>query len=100
MEGATTVIVATSEINLAEFPAIAAEIKERQDLVKAAPKDQKLLIYALGRQVAIGDNNEKKPGVLKIKEKKKWGAWDSLRGMEKQMAMRQFIIVGKQILGK
>jgi hypothetical protein len=38
MEGAP-ITVATSEINLAEFPAIAAEIKERQDLVKAAPKD-------------------------------------------------------------
>lgn len=37
--GPTVVVVATSEINLAEFPVIAAEIKERQDLVKKAPKD-------------------------------------------------------------
>ncbi len=93
-------VIVVEEINIHDFPKVAAAIKNHPEAVKKAPKDQKLAIYALGKQATEGDCHEKKPGALHLKEKKKWEAWEALKGMEKTTAMKEFIRVGRLILGE
>lgn len=63
-------------------------------------KDQKLQVYSLGKQGQDGDNNTPKPGMLQIKEKYKWSAWDKLKGMDSQLARNQFVALAKGYLPK
>ena len=50
-----------------------------------------LKIYALYKQGSVGDNGEKKPGFGDIVARAKWDAWNSLKGLSQEAAMRQYI---------
>ncbi len=66
-------------------------MKDKLHLVAALPTvEEKLEIYALGRQGQFGDCSEEKPAFYDIKEKYKWEAWNDIRGMDKQHARRRF----------
>lgn len=54
---------------------------------------QKLKLYAFYKQVKEGDNNTKKPSAFKMVEKAKWMAWDAIKGMSKEDAMRGYLKV-------
>ncbi|WP_150466588.1 acyl-CoA-binding protein [Francisella sp. SYW-9] len=54
---------------------------------------QKLKLYAFYKQAKEGDNNTKKPSALKMVEKAKWMAWDAIKGMSKEDAMRGYLKV-------
>lgn len=54
---------------------------------------QKLKFYAFYKQVKEGDNNTKKPSALKMVERAKWMAWDVIKGMSKEDAMRGYLKV-------
>lgn len=54
---------------------------------------QKLKLYAFYKQVKEGDNNTKKPSALKMVERAKWMAWDAIKGMSKEDAMRGYLKV-------
>ncbi|BCD91442.1 3-hydroxyacyl-CoA dehydrogenase [Francisella halioticida] len=54
---------------------------------------QKLKLYAFYKQVKEGDNNTKKPSALKMVERAKWVAWDTIKGMSKENAMREYLKV-------
>ena len=53
--------------------------------------DDKLLLYKFYKQATIGDINVKKPSFIKLKESKKWKAWNSVKGLSKNDAMKQYI---------
>uniref|UniRef100_A0A4W5RKR1 Acyl-CoA binding domain containing 7 n=1 Tax=Hucho hucho TaxID=62062 RepID=A0A4W5RKR1_9TELE len=58
----------------AEFERVADDVKK----VKSRPSDQELLdMYGLYKQAIFGDINIDKPGMLDMKGKAKWEAWDS-----------------------
>lgn len=62
-----------------EFEKIADDVKK----VKTRPTDQELLdIYGLYKQAMIGDNNIDKPGMLDMKGKAKWEAWNTRKGKQ------------------
>ncbi len=81
-----------------EFKQYAETMKARTDVVDKLSKDEKLKLYSLGKQGMEGDNVAAKPGILAIKEKYKWKAWNKLKGMDKQIARNQFTQYAKQIL--
>lgn len=50
-----------------------------------------LKLYALYKQATEGDNETKKPGMMDMVGRAKWGAWDELKGTDSEDAMQQYI---------
>ncbi|XP_072840764.1 acyl-CoA-binding protein [Pogona vitticeps] len=72
----------------AEFEKAAEEVKN----LKSKPTDQEMLeIYSHYKQATVGDVNTERPGMLDFKGKAKWDAWNSLKGMGKEDAMKAYI---------
>ncbi|KAL1138264.1 hypothetical protein AAG570_009953, partial [Ranatra chinensis] len=68
------------------------EAAEKVKNLSKKPKDEELLeLYALFKQATVGDNNTSKPGMLDLKGKYKWEAWDKKKGMSKEAAMEAYI---------
>ena len=62
---------------LQEFEKAASDVKN----LKSRPTDQELLeLYALYKQATVGDCNQDKPGMLDLKGKAKWEAWNGKKG--------------------
>ena len=88
------------EVDIAEFDLYVEQIKEggpSRPLVDKQSTDIRLKLYGLGRQGSLGDNNEPKPGMFALVEKKKWEAWMANKGMAQEEAKRQFLVLCKQI---
>ncbi|KAM9353332.1 acyl-CoA-binding domain-containing protein 7 [Symphorus nematophorus] len=81
----------------AEFEKIAEDVKK----VKTRPTDQELLdLYGLYKQAIVGDINIDQPGMMDLKGKAKWEAWNSRKGMSTDDAMSAYITLGKEIISK
>jgi acyl-CoA-binding protein len=69
-----------------------ADAQNRVKTLAAAPDTSTLLeLYALFKQGSTGDVNGKRPGMLDIKGRAKWDAWESKRGMSKDAAMEKYV---------
>jgi 3-hydroxyacyl-CoA dehydrogenase len=55
--------------------------------------NQKLKLYAFYKQATEGDVQGKKPSALKMVERAKWMAWNSVKGMSKEDAMKGYLKV-------
>ncbi|CAJ1062226.1 acyl-CoA-binding domain-containing protein 7 [Xyrichtys novacula] len=83
--------------NQAEFEKMAEDVKK----VKTRPTDQELLdLYGLYKQAIVGDVDTERPGMLDLKGKAKWDAWNSRKGMSKEDAMTAYITLAKEIINK
>lgn len=51
----------------------------------------KLEFYALYKQATEGDVSGKKPGMLDIVGRAKYGAWEKAKGLSKDEAMQRYI---------
>uniref|UniRef100_U3FZT8 Acyl-CoA-binding protein n=1 Tax=Micrurus fulvius TaxID=8637 RepID=U3FZT8_MICFL len=72
----------------AEFDKAAEEVKN----LKTQPSDQELLdLYGHFKQVTVGDVNTERPGMFDLKGKAKWDAWNKLKGMSKEDAIKAYI---------
>ncbi|XP_030605024.1 acyl-CoA-binding domain-containing protein 7 [Archocentrus centrarchus] len=81
----------------ADFEKVAEDVKK----VKAKPTDEELLVlYGLYKQALVGDINTERPGMLDLKGKAKWDAWESRKGMSKDDAMSAYITQAKEVIGK
>ncbi|XP_056142520.1 acyl-CoA-binding domain-containing protein 7 [Lampris incognitus] len=81
----------------AEFEKMAEDVKK----VKTRPTDQELLdLYGLYKQAIVGDINIDKPGMMDMKGKAKWEAWNTRKGKSTEDAMAAYITVAKQIITK
>merc|ERR1711953_278276 len=72
----------------AEFTAAAEEGKK---LSKEPSNDEKLQVYSLYKQCTVGDCNTDKPGMLDMKGKAKWEAWNKPKGMSQDEADAAYI---------
>ncbi|CAM6000244.1 unnamed protein product, partial [Sphagnum balticum] len=78
-----------------EFNKAAEDIKK----LKQRPTDQELLeVYALYKQATVGDCNTSRPGLLDLKGKSKWDAWNSKKGMSKDEAKSAYINRAKSLV--
>eukprot|EP00208_Stichococcus_sp_RCC1054_P004529 CAMPEP_0206149346 /NCGR_PEP_ID=MMETSP1473-20131121/37732_1 /ASSEMBLY_ACC=CAM_ASM_001109 /TAXON_ID=1461547 /ORGANISM="Stichococcus sp, Strain RCC1054" /LENGTH=132 /DNA_ID=CAMNT_0053546803 /DNA_START=449 /DNA_END=847 /DNA_ORIENTATION=- len=71
-----------------EFDKAAEEAKA---LPKNTSNDDQLILYGLFKQSNVGDCNTKKPGMLDMKGKAKWEAWNKLQGKSKEDAMTEYV---------
>lgn len=63
-----------------------------------SPGDQ-LKLYGLFKQVSKGDNDGKRPGMTKMRERAKFDAWAANKGVSKDSAVAQYIAL-VEILAK
>ncbi|XP_033639682.1 acyl-CoA-binding protein-like [Asterias rubens] len=71
-----------------KFVVAAEEIKRLSKL----PDNQELLdTYKYYKQVTVGDCNTDRPGMLDLKGKAKWDAWNGIKGMTKEEADRLYV---------
>ncbi|XP_023256541.1 acyl-CoA-binding domain-containing protein 7 [Seriola lalandi dorsalis] len=81
----------------ADFEKLAEDVKK----VKTRPTDQELLdLYGLYKQALVGDINIGRQGMMDLKGRAKWDAWDSRKGMSKDDAMSAYITLAKEIISK
>jgi diazepam-binding inhibitor (GABA receptor modulating acyl-CoA-binding protein) len=60
--------------------------------LKTTPDNNELLeLYALYKQATCGDCDVEKPGSLNFKQKSKWNAWNSVKGLSSQKAKQLYI---------
>ncbi|KAL2084172.1 hypothetical protein ACEWY4_019690 [Coilia grayii] len=84
-------------VSQAEFEQHAEDVKK----VKTRPTDQELLdLYGLYKQATVGDVNTDRPGMLDMKGKAKWDAWESRKGLSKEEAMDKYVELAKEIIAK
>lgn len=70
------------------FDQAAADIKTYG---KDISNDDLLKIYALYKQVTVGDCNTERPGLLDMKGKAKWDAWNAIKGKSKDDAKKEYV---------
>ncbi|XP_032649918.1 acyl-CoA-binding protein [Chelonoidis abingdonii] len=81
----------------AEFDKAAEEVKQ----LKSQPTDEEMLyIYSHFKQATVGDINTERPGFLDFKGKAKWDAWNALKGMAKEEAIKAYIAKVEELKGK
>ncbi|GBP84356.1 Acyl-CoA-binding protein homolog [Eumeta japonica] len=72
-----------------QFDKAAGDVRK----LKSVPSDSDLLeLYAYYKQATVGDADpSSKPGMLDLKGKYKWEAWNGKKGMSKEDAMKEYI---------
>jgi len=82
----------------AEFDAIAKKLAENPSIADGLPNDKKLEIYSLFKQGSIGDVNTDRPGMLDLKGKAKWDAWNARKGTSQEDAQKAYIELVQDLL--
>jgi diazepam-binding inhibitor (GABA receptor modulating acyl-CoA-binding protein) len=70
-----------------KFNKATKDIKGLNDL----DNDNLLYLYGLYKQVTCGDCNVSKPGFFDFKGQAKWKAWESRKGLKKELAQQKYI---------
>jgi len=79
------------------FDQAAADVKN----LKASPSNDELLqLYALFKQGSVGDCNTSRPGMLDLKGKAKWDAWNGLKGKSSEDAKNEYVALVDQLKAK
>jgi len=66
--------------------------------LKGIPEDRKLDADALYKQATSGDINIERPGVMDMKGKAEWEAWNKRKGMSKEDAMKEYVKLTKEYM--
>ncbi|XP_015279246.1 PREDICTED: acyl-CoA-binding domain-containing protein 7 [Gekko japonicus] len=81
----------------ANFDSAAENVRQ----LKARPSDDELReLYGLYKQSTMGDINIECPGMLDLKGKAKWEAWNLKKGMSKEDAMKAYISQANELIQK
>uniref|UniRef100_A0A8C6XF54 Acyl-CoA binding domain containing 7 n=1 Tax=Naja naja TaxID=35670 RepID=A0A8C6XF54_NAJNA len=84
-------------IKVADFEAAAEKIKT----LKSKPTDDELKeLYGLYKQATVGDINIECPGMLDLKGRAKWEAWNLKKGISKDDAMKTYISKANEMIQK
>ncbi|CAL9734124.1 acyl-CoA-binding protein 2 [Monosporozyma servazzii] len=63
--------------------------------------DELLKLYSLYKQATVGDVNVERPGIFNIKDRKKWDAWNELKGtLTQEEAEQQYISFVDELIAK
>ncbi|KAM8978941.1 acyl-CoA-binding domain-containing protein 7 [Antechinus flavipes] len=69
--------------------------------LKTRPNDEELKdLYGLYKQSIVGDIDIECPGMLDLKGKAKWEAWNLQKGLSKEDAMSAYISKAKELIEK
>jgi len=82
-------------------PLLQEEFEEYAEKAKTLPdntsNENKLILYALYKQVTVGNVNTSRPGILHQRDRAKWDAWKAVEGKPKEEAMSDYITKVKQL---
>ena len=78
-----------------EFEKSAEQIKKSE---KSFDNDTLLNLYGYFKQSTMGDCNIDCPSFFQLKEKSKWEAWNTHKGMKKSHAMKKYIKLVDELL--
>lgn len=68
-----------------------AAVANSKSLTERPDNSTLLKIYALYKQATAGDNTEKKPGFVDMVGRAKWDAWNGVKGVSSEDAMKQYV---------
>ncbi|XP_044732272.1 putative acyl-CoA-binding protein [Chrysoperla carnea] len=69
--------------------------------LKSTPSNDELLeLYALFKQGSVGDVNTARPGMLDLKGKAKWDAWNGKKGTSQDAAKEAYIKKVEELIAK
>ncbi|XP_010226757.1 PREDICTED: acyl-CoA-binding domain-containing protein 7 [Tinamus guttatus] len=81
----------------ADFDSAAEDVRK----LKTRPTDDELKeLYGFYKQATVGDINIECPGMLDLKGKAKWEAWNLKKGLSKEDAMNAYISQAKAMVEK
>ncbi|XP_073438032.1 acyl-CoA-binding domain-containing protein 7 isoform X4 [Dendrobates tinctorius] len=84
-------------VHEADFDKAAEDVKN----LKTKPTDDELKeLYGLYKQATVGDINIDCPGMLDLKGKAKWEAWNSKKGLSKEDAMSAYVSKANELIEK
>ncbi|PVD30841.1 hypothetical protein C0Q70_10116 [Pomacea canaliculata] len=79
------------------FQKAAEEVKN----LKQKPTDDEMLkVYALFKQGTVGDCNTDRPGLLDLKGKAKWDAWNAKKGTAQGQAKEDYVKLVEELKAK
>ena len=67
--------------------------------LKSISYENEIYLYKYFKQATKGNNNTPKPCFLYFKNKKKWNAWNEVKGTSKTDAMEKYINKVNELLG-
>ena len=74
------------------------DAQKRVNALTSRPTNEQLLeLYALYKQATLGDATGKRPGMLDIKARAKFDAWDGKRGTSKDTAMEAYVALADRL---
>ena len=86
-----------SDIINMSFETAAQKVKN----LKSSPADDELLsLYGLYKQSVVGDCGTDRPGMMYIKEKAKWDAWNGRKGLSKSDAEAEYVVIAEKMVAK
>ena len=65
-------------------------VQNSKNIKKKLSNTEKLDLYKYYKQVKFGDNKEPKPWAVQVEARAKWEAWESVKGMKKEDAIRKY----------
>ena len=68
-----------------------------EEKVDTYSDNQKLDLYKYYKQATVGDNNTTQPMFINFKAKSKWNAWNSVKGISSENAMKEYIKLSKSL---
>ncbi|EDV97753.1 acyl-CoA-binding protein homolog [Drosophila grimshawi] len=80
-----------------QFNAAAEKVKS---LTKRPSDDEFLELYGLFKQATVGDNETSKPGMLDLKGKAKWEAWNKQKGKATDEAQKEYVAFVEGLVAK
>lgn len=67
---------------------------------KTLSNEELLALYALYKQATVGDCNTARPGMLDLKGKAKWDAWNAKKGVDKDQAKKEYAEYAEKMVDK
>jgi acyl-CoA-binding protein len=68
------------------------DAQKRVNALRSRPSNDQLLeLYALYKQATVGDATGKRPGMLDLKGRAKFDAWEGRKGISKDSAMEAYV---------
>lgn len=93
-------MAAVSEELQKQFDAAVERIKtEKRSDGKESTNEEKLKVYALFKQVNVGDVQGSQPWAVQVEARAKWDAWNSVKGKSKTDAMQEYVAEVERQLG-
>ena len=80
------------------FNYYAQKVKESKPTDKPIDNNTRLNFYKYYKQSTVGNNNTEQPYFFNVADRAKWDAWNELKNMSKEEAMKMYIYHASQYI--